>query len=91
MYPEPDSGTDYSGQGLVMFPPSGTVTFYVEVPRDYQYELILRIQVYYNILALVRKMILNAVIINLPPLGQFNDAHITYFGVYFPSTASSYH
>lgn len=83
MYPEPDSGTDYSGRGLVMFPPSGSATFYVEVPRDYQYELILRIQVY-NILALVRKMILSAVIINLPPLGQFNDAHITFSMYIFP-------
>ena len=46
MCPEPGRGTDYSGGGLVMFPTSGTATFSVEVPRDYPYELILRIQVY---------------------------------------------
>ena len=48
MYPGPESATEYSGQGLVVFPASGTATFSVEVPHDYRYEIILRIQVYYR-------------------------------------------
>ena len=45
MYPEPGSDLEYSGRGLVVFHVSGTATFSVQVPRDYRYEIILRLQV----------------------------------------------
>ena len=47
MYPGPDSSVEYSGRGLVIFPSSATVTFSVQVSRDYAYEIILRLQVLY--------------------------------------------
>lgn len=45
VYPEPGSSVEYSGRGLVVFSQSGTVTFTVQVPRDYRYDIILRHQV----------------------------------------------
>lgn len=47
MYPGPESAIQYSGRGLVSFPPSGVALFTVIPPRDYTYEMVLRIQVHY--------------------------------------------
>ena len=45
MYPDPGSDVRYSGRGLIVFPASGMATFTVQIPRDYRYEIILRLQV----------------------------------------------
>lgn len=51
VFPAPDSSLEFTGRGLVSFPPLGDAIFTVQVPRDSSYEVILRLQVHNHSIA----------------------------------------